>query len=322
MRDFCVRIISIILFFVYASAATADDVDLKAGLVGDGETNLPLAALEASISSRDPSVQLKVLKNRKNLNELVSNLYYAEMVAREAIAMGLDTDPVVQAEIRNVKNRVLTRARLKAVYGDFIPKMAAAAEEHYIAHQEEFKSPLKVRVAHVLVRHQVGRNWDDMLKRIENIRKQALDGRDFTELVDEYSDDPSSKINHGDLGWKEATQLVKPFSDTAFSMKEKNSISAVVKTRFGYHIIKLLDRQEAGFKEFSEVKAQLIAKFTNEYRKTRRDQYLVDLKSKAKIGIEKKLLDTYIANKLLKLEALVAAPPAAMIKPNSMQKNN
>ncbi len=105
----------------------------------------------------------------------------------------------------------------------------------------------EIRASHILVatKDKDGRpkkDQDALLARIKAIRERALQGEDFAELAKEYSDDTISKKRGGDLGFFARRRMVKPFDDAAFKLK-KGEISGIVKTPYGYHIIKLTDEK-------------------------------------------------------------------------------
>lgn len=78
--------------------------------------------------------------------------------------------------------------------------------------------------------------------RIEEIKKKLDAGADFTALADQFSEDPSVASNHGDLGWVNRGDFVKEFEEVAFALKD-GQISDIVQTQFGFHIIKMDERQ-------------------------------------------------------------------------------
>ncbi len=86
------------------------------------------------------------------------------------------------------------------------------------------------------------------------IKKELEEGADFAELAKKYSVDPGSKDNGGDLGWFGRGKMVKPFEDAAFSL-EPGQISDPVKTRFGYHIIQVLEKDPNHPRDKAEIES-------------------------------------------------------------------
>lgn len=87
------------------------------------------------------------------------------------------------------------------------------------------------------------RGEDETLALAQEIRQRLLDGEDFATLAEEYSDDPGSAANGGDLGWFGEGAMVAPFEEAAFSL-QPGEISEPVQTDFGYHIIEVLEVNE------------------------------------------------------------------------------
>ena len=142
----------------------------------------------------------------------------------------------------------------------------------------------QVRASHILVR--VGeqfRNQSEALLLIEEARERALDGEDFSELALEYSEDISVDDNQGDLGFFGRGMMVQEFEDAAFSLAV-GEISEPVLTDFGYHIIKVVERRNAGeLKEFSEVQEQIRARLLEERQQSAVEQYIRELRENANI---------------------------------------
>lgn len=118
-----------------------------------------------------------------------------------------------------------------------------------------------IRAAHILV--QLGSSSpDDTLKAYEKIQAiydSLKQGSDFAELARLYSDDPGSASRGGDLGFFSLGRTVKPFEDAAFALKNVGDLSPIVRTPFGYHIIKLLGRKKSATldEEREELKSML-----------------------------------------------------------------
>ncbi len=112
-------------------------------------------------------------------------------------------------------------------------------------------------------------------EKAENILKQAkANGANFEELAKQYSDDPGSAQKGGDLGFFSKDQMVKSFADAAFSQKP-GTISDLVKSEYGYHIIKVVDRKKAGVMALKEIKDE-IKKYLEDEQKIKTLQAFIE----------------------------------------------
>lgn len=105
----------------------------------------------------------------------------------------------------------------------------------------------EVKAAHLLIRLPENPTPADTLKaysKIMEVRKKVIEGGDFGELAMEYSEDPSAKDNKGDLGYFTSMQMVYPFESAAYNTP-KGEVSDIIRTRFGYHILKVQDKRPA-----------------------------------------------------------------------------
>ena len=151
-------------------------------------------------------------------------------------------------------------AQLKAYY-----------DEQKAKTPERFSQPEQRRVSHILLT--VANPKDDaaVKAKAEGILKRAQAGEDFAKLAKEFSQDPGSAQQGGDLGWSERKAWVAPFADAAFSMKV-DEIRGPVKTQFGYHILKLVGIQPASVKTFEQSRADL----ETDYRRTQAEKLFND----------------------------------------------
>ena len=160
----------------------------------------------------------------------------------------------------------------------------AEVSEYYQKHTEDFRHPDLVKTSHILVRVQEGAadEQDRRAKqRAETILARVKKGEDFARLAKEYSTD-SSASQGGDLGFMQRGQLVPEYEDAAFSLPA-GGVSDLVRTQFGYHIIKVTEKKKEGLATLAEVQQQL-----TEFLKSQKAQEdvakLVDqLRSQAKI---------------------------------------
>jgi foldase protein PrsA len=122
-------------------------------------------------------------------------------------------------------------------------KDVKVTEEELKKYYDEYKP--KIKASHILV---------DDEKTAREIKEKLEKGEDFAKLAKEYSKDTGSAANGGDLGWFGPGKMVKEFEDAAYSLKV-GEISDPVKTDYGYHIIKVTDKEEK--KSFEEMKDEI-----------------------------------------------------------------
>jgi peptidyl-prolyl cis-trans isomerase D len=130
----------------------------------------------------------------------------------------------------------------------------------YQSNIQQYQVPNRVHPQHILLMT-VGKTdaeVEEIRKKAEDVLKQAKKGGKFEDLAKKYSEDPGSKEKGGDLGWITQGQTVPEFEKTAFSLNP-GQISDLVKTQYGFHIIKVLEKETAHTKPFEEVKDSLRA---------------------------------------------------------------
>ena len=127
---------------------------------------------------------------------------------------------------------------------------------YYDQNIEQFSTPEQVKASHVLIKVAEGTDDAAARKQAEDVLAQARAGKDFAELAKQHSQDDSNNKNGGDLGFFGRGAMVKEFEDAAFAM-QPGQISEVIKTQFGYHVIKVTDKKAAETRPFEQVKPQI-----------------------------------------------------------------
>ena len=130
----------------------------------------------------------------------------------------------------------------------------------YQADIQQYQVPNRVHVEHILFMT-VGKTdaeVEEIKKTAEDVLKQVKKGGKFDELAKKYSEDPGTKDKGGDLGWITQGQTVPEFEKTAFGL-DKGQTSDLVRTQYGFHIIKVLEKETARTKTFDEVKDSIRA---------------------------------------------------------------
>lgn len=169
------------------------------------------------------------------VNEYLDLLITFKLKVTEAIARGYDTTPAFTKELKSYQGEL----RKPYLIGkDQLEQLAKEAYE---------RMAIEVRVLHILVSVKADAAPKDTLvafNRASSLRDQVLQGKDFAQAARDSSDDAGGKVNGGDLGYFTTFQMVYPFEQAAYSLNT-GDISNPVRTRFGYHIIKVMDRRIA-----------------------------------------------------------------------------
>jgi peptidyl-prolyl cis-trans isomerase D len=169
-------------------------------------------------------------------------------------------------EQRKVKYLVLDRdqARQKVTVSP------ADVERYYNQNIQQFQTPEQIRASHILLKTE-GKNEEEVRKQAEEVLKKVkAPGADFAALARQYSED-TSKETGGDLGLFARGRMVPEFETAAFAM-QPGQISDLVKSQYGYHIIKVTERQEPKTTPLDQVRSQI----QNQLQTQMADQQITD----------------------------------------------
>jgi len=195
-------------------------------------------------------------------------LDYALIKPEDLAAKITPTDSEIKAEYEKNKSRYQIPEKRVVRYGlldttQMRRNIQISDDQLKVQYQnniQQYQVPNRVHAEHILFMT-VGKTdaeVDEIKKNAEDVLKQAKKGAKFEDLAKKYSEDPGSKDKGGDLGWITQGQTVPEFEKTAFGL-DKGQISDLVKTQYGFHIIKVLDKETARTKTFDEVKDLLRA---------------------------------------------------------------
>ena len=181
----------------------------------------------------------------------------------------------------------LTQLRQSTVVSDDELKVV------YQQNIQQFQVPNRVHVEHILLLTTGGKTDAEVAeikRKAEDILAQAKKkGANFEELAKKYSEDPGSKAKGGDVGWVLPGQMVPEFEKASFSLN-KGDISDLIKTQYGFHIIKVLDKETAHTKTFDEVKDSLRPNYmlnkVDQQASTIADQISADIRQSNKTTLD------------------------------------
>ena len=187
-----------------------------------------------------------------------------------------------------------------------------ALRAYYNSHLDQYKVENRVHVEHILFKT-VGKTDAEIAeirKNAEDVLNKAKHGGNFEDLAKKFSEDDATKPKGGDLGWIVEGQTVPEFQQAAFSIP-KGTVSDLVKTQYGFHIIKVLDRETAHTKSFEEVRASILPSVLDEAVRTKANEISNQMAAAVRQSNRQPIED--LAKKF-NLD-LGFSPPAAMNEP-------
>lgn len=256
-----------------AMAQLADPV-----VASRGTAEVTLSEVDARVGQLPAADRAGFMNSPERIEQLIQSMLMDEQLADEARERNLDQLPLFDVEVELAKDQILARRRQQQFLADLeVPDMEGLARERYLAAPDQYTIPERLQLMHVLVRS-IGRTAEDAEKLAQEVRAKALDGADFAELVAEYSDErapQSGNRTDGMLHNVRRGQMVSTFEEAAFALEEPGDISPVVKTPYGWHVIKLIERKPAQQRPFEKVRGTIIAELRKDYIE-RTEKYHVD----------------------------------------------
>jgi len=173
-------------------------------------------------------------ESQKDLNQYLDLFVGYKLKINKANKLGLQNGQAYQSELSSYRTNLsknyltdskVTKELVDEAYGRYLKEIKAS---HILFLVDENASPADTLKAY---------------KKAQDVRAKAVSGEKFEDLAVAYSEDPSAKENKGELGYFSAFRMVYPFESAAYNTK-KGDVSKIVRTRFGYHIIKVEDVRE------------------------------------------------------------------------------
>ena len=221
----------------------------------------------ATVSDKDVRDQFEKENTKAKFNYAV--------LSQEELRKGLHpTDDELKAYYEHNKatynNSIPEKRKIQYAFLDrtkVLDKVTVTPQEvqaYYDQHRDQYRVPEQVKVSHILIKTPVAgpdgkvdpKAVDAAQKKAEDVLKQLQAGAKFDELAKKYSDDPGSAKQGGELGWIGRGRTVAEFEKAAFSLA-KGQTSGLVKSSYGFHIIRVEDKQDAHVKTLAEVKDQI-----------------------------------------------------------------
>jgi peptidyl-prolyl cis-trans isomerase C len=230
-------------------------------------------SLKMAVPAQQVETQIQQLQKRFPSQEAFEQTLSAQNLTMDAVKKDVESQLLRQ---RLVQQEVLDKVNVNA--GD--------VQTFYDKNKDKYVEAEQVRARHILIRvpSEASPADDAKLKaKADDALKRVKQGENFAALATELSDD-GSKENGGDLGFFPRGRMVPAFEEVAFTL-QPGQTSEVVRTQFGYHIIKIEERKTGRALAFDEAKAQVKDDLTQQQTYDRYQQYMAGLRSKAKVEV-------------------------------------
>ncbi|MFG0653307.1 peptidylprolyl isomerase [Delftia lacustris] len=224
----------------------------------DGPARITTSDVNADALRTPDALRSQVLSDPKRVEQIVTSLYVRRALADEAQKQKLVKQADLDAVMRLARDKMLSDAWLQNMQAKHNLSDALAesqARNAYNAKPDRFSHLEQVQVRHILI----AGDTPESKAKAEQLLVQLQSGADFAELAKVNSIDKGSAAKGGDLGYFERGRMVPEFDEAAFALDKPGALSAPVKTKFGYHILKLEARRPAGVQPYAEVREQLVA---------------------------------------------------------------
>lgn len=218
--------------------------------------------------------------------EMLDTMVIRELILQQAAKDGIDKGADIEEKLQDLKKRLVVETFLKKKVEADAKVSDADLQKFYEQNKDKFKSGDQIKASHILVKTE---------KEAKDVQAQLKAGGKFDDLAKKFSTD-SSAAKGGDLGWFGKGSMVPAFEKAALALKE-GQVSDIVKTDFGFHIIKLTGKRAAGVRPFEEVKEQIKGAIMPQKQQEVFQKIKEDLKKSAKITIKEDVLKEMGAEK-------------------------
>ena len=212
-------------------------------------------------------------------SKVLAQMISEKLLIQEAKNIGLEKDKDVLEQIKKMTEQMLVQAFLQKEILDKVQVNDEEIEEYYKENQDKFTEKEQVHLFNILVETE---------EKAQEILKELKTGKDFSEVAKENSIGPSASQG-GDLGYLSKGTIIPEIEEAVFAL-EVGELSQVVKTDFGFHVLKITDKKPETIKTLEEVKEDIIQILLPTKQKEAFENLLEELKSKVEIQINEEAL--------------------------------
>lgn len=268
--------IFIVLLIVFSPAFLAGCDSRPSGqdkiLVTVGNKFITLNDFKQKLSKLPSYYQGMAQKNKKTL---LDDMVVESLFLEDAVRKGVDKDKEVREILEEARKKIVIAKFVKMEVDDKIKISEEEMKNYYEDHKDEFKKPEMWRASHILVASE---------GEAKNILSALSGGKGFQELAMEKSIDATASRG-GDVGYFRKGQVTPEFESACLELKV-GQISPIIRTQFGYHIIKLTDIKPETIQSFEEARPVIENELKMGKRNETFDKLVIDLKNKYRVRVE------------------------------------
>ncbi len=240
--------------------------------------NITKQDVQAFVTTVAPNVNFETLDaTQKEMikQKMIENQLLAEHAQKE----GIEKTPKYQEMMEKIRNNLTVQLWVAEQFDNIIIS-DSEAKSYFEKNTKNYLKPAMRQAKHILVKEE--KEAQEIIDSLKTLKDKALVEK-FSELAKSKSIDPSAAQNGGELGEFSKEQMVKPFADAAWAMKEGEMSQQPVKTRFGYHIIYLEKIIAEKSQAYEEVKEEIIQTLKQQQFEQKITELLVTLRKTATI---------------------------------------
>ena len=270
-------IVCLFLVLLVVSCAKKEDGKVLATIDND---KITLQEFNKELDKIPMNMKMLVATESGKRNYL-DRLVVKKLLLKEASKAKIEGDKEFQDRLIDIKEQLLIESILKKKITADTQQTDEDLKKYYEAHKEEFKKDREISTRHILLK------TEDEAKQVQ-VRLRS--GEDFADLAKRYSIDPNAKTSGGDIGFHPKGTLLPEYEAAAYKLTKVGETSGIVKTQFGYHIIRLEGTKPPSYVSFEEVKDFIKQKISQDKQKEVLEKYIEELKKNAKITVNEAVL--------------------------------
>jgi peptidyl-prolyl cis-trans isomerase C len=272
-------VVAFIFLFLFAVSCEKVKPLKEKELARINDRVITVAEFDQEMEQLPPALKALVVTD-KGRREFLQKLIERELLLQEGVKKGFGKDEEILRKVEQFKEGLIIEALTEKFCAGKDEVSDKEVEAYYKGNKSKFSLGERVRVRHIMVKTR---------SEAQEIKDRLNRGEDFIALAKQYSIWPT-KQQGGDLGYITRGMVDKSFEDAAFALKRRGEISGIVKTKLGFHIIRLEGRQGPHQLTLAEVREEIRKFLRDKKRQEILAAHLKGLREGAQISINEQLL--------------------------------